>query len=86
MNNCFTFKKFLAFPISTRVHITVYQHGKMFYDFFIILPCQKPEGYEKFPCLQVAGNFQRLHYVNTALNHSAFWIHKCYIIIQNCLH
>ena len=62
------FIQFRIFPTTTSVDITVYQYGKMFYISFIIYQCQKPEGYEKFPCLQVAGNYKKIYAVKCILH------------------
>ena len=55
------FTQFRVFPVSTSVDITVYQYGKNVLYLFYNRAMSKPEGYEKFPCLQVAGNFPCLH-------------------------
>ena len=36
IDTCGNSTQFQVFPISTSVDVTVYQHGKMFYNFFII--------------------------------------------------
>ena len=66
------------------VDITLYQHGKMFYIFFIIYSNVKTRRIRKISVFTSGGKFSvfTLSYVNTALNQSAFWIHKCYIIIN----
>ena len=76
------FTQFRVFPISTSVDITVYQHGKMFYNFFIAM--SKARRIRKISVFTSGGKFSvfTLSHVNTALNQSAFRIHKCYIIMS----
>ena len=72
------FTKFRVFPISTSVDITVYLYGKNVSYFFYniaqkntkLLPWMSDGKFSVFTS----------SYVNTALNQSAFRIHKCYII------
>ena len=77
------FTKFRVFPISTGVDITVYLSGKNVLYFFYNM-AQKNT---KLLQWMSDGKFSVFtsSYVNTALNQSAFRIHKCYIIIV-CYH
>ena len=78
------FTQFRVFPTSTSVDITVYQYGKnvlyLFYNVSIAM--SKARRIRKISVFTSGGKFSvfTLSYVNTALNQSAFSIHKCYII------
>ena len=72
------FTQFRVFPISTIFDITVYQNGKNVLYFFYNIAQKNTKLLQwisdrKFPVFT-------LSYVNTALNQSAFRIHKRYII------
>ena len=73
------------FPNSTRVDITVYQHGKNVLYLFYNIAMSKARRIREISVFTSGGKFSvfTLSYANTALNQSAFRIHKCYIIISD---
>ena len=79
------FIQFRIFPTSTSVVITVYQHGKNVLYLFYNIAMSKARRIQEFSVFTSGGKFSvfTLSYVNTALNQSAFRIHKCYIINKN---
>ena len=72
------FTKFRVFPISTSVDITVYLYGKNVLHFSYNI-AQKNTRLLQWISDRKFFVFTS-SYVNTALNQSAFRIHKCYII------
>ena len=79
------FIQFRIFPTSTSVDITVYQYGKNVLYLFYNIVMSKARRMQKIFVFTSGGKFSvfTLSYVNTALNQSAFRIHKCYITINN---
>ena len=76
------FIQFRIFPTSTSVDITVYQYGKNVLYLLYNIAMSKARRIRKISVFTSGGKFAvfTLSYVNTALNQSAFRIHKCYII------